>query len=74
MYFFTGSSFEFLDNTVLKGYVSDNICDLKVILENVYQNFYFELNVKFFSDFVQRTMDMVMDDLPKSKFEMLLVL
>ena len=60
---------------MLKGYVSDNICDLKVILENVYQNFYFELNVKFFSDFVQRTMaDMVIDGLPKSKFEMRLVL
>ena len=54
---FSLSSFEFLDNPKLKGYVPDNIiCDLKVILENFYQNFYFELNVKFFSDFVQRTM------------------
>ena len=72
--FFT-LDFEFLDNPKLKGYVYDNIvCDLKVILENFYQNVYSELNVKFFSDFVQRTMDMVMDDLPKSKFEMRFVL
>ena len=74
VYFFT--LFEFLDNPKLKGYVYDNIvCDLKVMLENFYQNFYFELNVKsLFSDFVQRTMDMVIDDLPKSKFEMRLVI
>ena len=60
MYFFT--LFQFLDNPKLKGYVYDNIvCDLKVILENFYQNFYFELNVKLFSNFVELTVDMVMD-------------
>ena len=60
VYFFT--PFEFLDNPKLKGYVYDNIvCDLKVILENFYRNFYFELNVKLFSNFVELTVDMVMD-------------
>ena len=73
VYFFT--LFQFLDNPKLKGYVYDNIvCDLKVILENFYRNFYFELNVKLFSNFVELTVDMVIDGLPKSKFEMRLVL
>ena len=68
MYFFT--LFEFLDNPKLKGYVYDNIvCDLKVILENFHQTFYFELTVKLFSNFVQLAVDMVMDVLPTSKFE-----
>ena len=68
----TFSLSSFVNNAKLKGYLYDNIvCDLKVILENFYQNFYFELNVKF-SNFVQLTMTMymIMDGLPKSKFEM----
>ena len=61
----------FVNNPKLKGYLYDNIvCDLKVVLDNFYQNFYFELNVKLFSNFVQLTMDMVIDGLPKWKFEM----
>ena len=44
VYFFSLSSF--LNNPMLKGYVyCDNIVsDLKVMLENVYQNFCFEVN------------------------------
>ena len=61
----------FVNNPKLKGYLYDNIvCDLKVVLDNFYQNFYFELNVKLFSNFVQLTMDMLIDGLPKWKFEM----
>ena len=54
--FSLGSSF--VNKPKLKGYLYDNniVCDLIVILENVYQNFYFELNVKLFSNFVQLTM------------------
>ena len=52
MYFFSLSSF--VNNLKKKRYLYDNIvCDLKVLLENFYQNFYFELNVKLFCNFVE---------------------
>ena len=52
MYFFSLSSF--VNNLKKKRYLYDNIvCDLNVLLENFYQNFYFELNVKLFCNFVE---------------------